>query len=283
MKSEKVELSPEVAKAFEELKMKCLMAPVLAFTDFSRPFVLETDASEDGLGAVLSQKQDDGRYHLVAYTSRVLHGGEKNYHSSKLEFLALKWAMTEQFWECLQYGLFLVKTDNNPLTYILTTLNLNATGHQWVASLASFNMSLEYLCGTDNKVADTLSCIGPVWLEKEVVVVVVLERARHSNAPRAECDDPRMIQQVETVEEDVIIQVRAIADDELKVYRLQQANWPMLQWYDPIICHVIETKQLPDTDHTTLDQFKDGKVHGASGKRLHFEPPERMILVAQYG
>ena len=136
--------------------------------------------------------------------------------------------MTEQFCKYLQYGPFLVKTDNNPLTYILTTPNLDATGHRWVVSLASFKMSLEYLHGADNKVADALSHVGPVCLEKEAVDKI-LKRARNSQAPRAKCDDPRMIEHAENVEEDIVIQVRAIADDELKVHRLQQADWPMLQ------------------------------------------------------
>ena len=64
---------------------------------------------------------------------------EKNYHSTKLEFLALKWAIMEHFKEYLLYQPFLVKTDNNPLTYIMTTPNLDATGHQWVGALAKFN------------------------------------------------------------------------------------------------------------------------------------------------
>ena len=57
---------------------------------------------------VLSQKQDNGRYHIVAYASRGLKRGESRYHSSKLEFLALKWAVTDQFKEYLQYQPFLV-------------------------------------------------------------------------------------------------------------------------------------------------------------------------------
>ena len=64
--------------------------------------------------------------------------------------------MTEQFWEYLQYQPFTVRTDNNPLTYILTTSNLDALGHRWVAMLAGYNMKLEYLKGSD-KVADALS------------------------------------------------------------------------------------------------------------------------------
>ena len=102
------------------------------------------DASKEELEAVLSQKQADGWFHLVAYGSRALTAHEKNYHSTKLEFLALKWAITELFKEYLLYQPFLVKTDNNPLTYIMTTPNLDTTGHQWVGALAKFNFQLEY-------------------------------------------------------------------------------------------------------------------------------------------
>ena len=101
LKSHPVGLPPDALAAFQELKIKCLTALVLAFADFKKPFLLETDALIEGLGAVLSQKQDDSHYHPVAYTSRGLKGSELKYHSSKLEFLALKWAVTEQFREYL--------------------------------------------------------------------------------------------------------------------------------------------------------------------------------------
>ena len=123
LKSEAVSLPSDALDAFEKLKMCCMTAPVLAFADFEKEFQLETDASSEGLGAVLSQKQADGKCHPIAYGSRELKGGEAKYHSSKLEFLALKWAITEQFREYLQYRPFTVLTDNNPLTYILTTPN----------------------------------------------------------------------------------------------------------------------------------------------------------------
>ena len=88
-------LSEEALKAFEELKQACMQSPVLAFTDYTKDFLLETDTSKEGLGVVLSQKQKDGWYHLVAYGSWVLTTHEKNYHSTTLEFLALKWAITD--------------------------------------------------------------------------------------------------------------------------------------------------------------------------------------------
>ena len=132
-KSEHVDLSPEAPEAFDRLKAACLQAPILAFLDFDKPFLLEKNASGRGLGAVLSQKQADGWYHPIAYTSHVMNETEQRYHSNKQEFLALKWVVTEQFHEYLSpYGKnrneFVVCTDNNPLTYIFSSANLDAAG-----------------------------------------------------------------------------------------------------------------------------------------------------------
>ena len=124
-----------------------MSSPVLAFTDCMKDILLKMDASKEGLGAVLSQKQVDGWFHPVAYGSQALTAYKKNYHSTKLEFLALKWAVTEHFKEYLLYQPFLVKTDNNPLMHIMTTPTLDATGHQWVGALAKFNFWLEYQKG----------------------------------------------------------------------------------------------------------------------------------------
>ena len=101
--------------------------------------------------------QDDGCYHPVAFGSRTLTPSEQNYHSSKLEFLTLKWSITEHFKEYLAYAPFTVRMDNNPLTYVLTTPNLDATRHCWVGALASYEFTLEYQKGSDNAVADVLS------------------------------------------------------------------------------------------------------------------------------
>ena len=125
-----VQLPPEVWEAVGILKNKIQLAPVLVFLDFDKPFLLETDASKEGLGAVLSQKQDDGCYHPIAFTSHSLTPTEKNYHSSKLEFFALKWSVMEHFKEYLAHAPFVVRMDNNPLTYILATPNLDTTGHR---------------------------------------------------------------------------------------------------------------------------------------------------------
>ena len=83
-KSEHVVLPEDALRVFEALKQACMTAPVLTFTDYTKPFLLEMDASKDGLWAVLSQKQGDRQYHPVAYSSRALTPHEKNYHSTKL-------------------------------------------------------------------------------------------------------------------------------------------------------------------------------------------------------
>ena len=213
LKSHPVGLPPDALAAFQELKIKCLTAPVLAFEDFKKPCLLETDASIEGLGAMLSQKQDDSRYHPIAYASRGRKGGELKYHSSKLEFLALEWAMTEQFREYLQYQPFLVRTDNNPLTYVMTTPNLDAVRHRWVAAMAGYNFEIEYVHGMDNKVADTLSHVGG-RLDEEAVkelldqgaIKELLNHAVHYGVPRAEADDPRVVEEYKRAEGEIIIQ-----------------------------------------------------------------------------
>ena len=149
----------------------------------------------------------------VAYSSHGLKGGELKYHSSKLEFLALKWAVTEQFREYLQYQPFLVRTDNNPLTYVMTTPNLDAVGHRWVAAMAGYNFKVEYIRGTDNKVADALSRVGE-RLDEEAVkelldqgaIKELLNHAVCYGVPRAEADDPRVVEEHEKAEGEIIIQ-----------------------------------------------------------------------------
>ena len=123
---------PEQQQAFDLIIEKLTSPPVLAYADYSKEFILNIDASGDGLGAVLYQ-ETDGIEHVIAYASRGLRANECNYPAHKLEFLALKWAVTDKFHDYLYGNKFQVRTDNNPLTYVLTTAKLDATGHRWLA------------------------------------------------------------------------------------------------------------------------------------------------------
>ena len=122
-------------------------------------FQLQTDASDLGLGTVLYQNDDEGHQRVIAYASRSLSHTERNYPTHKLEFLALKWAITDRFHEYLCGGQFDVYTDNNPLTYILTSAKLDATVQRWVASLANYDFRIFYKTGKTNVEADALSRI----------------------------------------------------------------------------------------------------------------------------
>ena len=120
----------EQMDAFQHLKELLTSPPILGFADYDLPFELHTDASKLGLGAVLYQEQQ-GQKKVISYASRSLNPAEKNYPAHKLEFLALKWAITEKFNDYLYGHKFTVLTDNNPLTYVLTTARLDAAGHRW--------------------------------------------------------------------------------------------------------------------------------------------------------
>ena len=145
--------------AFEKLVDMCCEAPILAYADYTKPFTVHTDASLDGLGAVLYQCQE-GKDRVIAYASRGFSQSERNYPAHKLEFLALKWAVTDKFHDYLYGNSFTVKTDNNPLTYVLTSAKLDATGHRWVANLSEYNFDIIYRSGPSNRDADALSRIS---------------------------------------------------------------------------------------------------------------------------
>ena len=115
---ERVEWSSECQDVVDQLIDHLQSSEVIAYPDWDQPFFLNCDASNLGLGAVLYQNQN-GVDRVISYASRTLTEAEKNYnfHSGKLEFLALYWSVTERFPDYLRYGPgFTVYTDNNPLT-----------------------------------------------------------------------------------------------------------------------------------------------------------------------
>ena len=159
-------------EGFDQLKKALTEAPVLAYPDYSKPFILETDASLKGLGAVLSQKGDDNEIRVVAYASRSLRPSEKSmrdYSSAKIELMALKWSVCDKFKDYLLGSKFTVFTDNNPLCYIKSS-KLGAAQIRWLSELALYDFDIVYRTGKSNLVADALSRRPEVEeeIEKEV-------------------------------------------------------------------------------------------------------------------
>jgi transposase InsO family protein len=144
--------------AFQRLKDALTSPPVLSYPDFSRPFIIRTDASTIGLGAVLCQDNGDkAGPQVIAYASRSLKPSEKHYSPYKLEFLAVYWAVTKKFSHYVQGSTFTVTTDHNPLTHVLTSAKLDSTGHRWLAELMNYHFDIRYKPGKHNGDADALS------------------------------------------------------------------------------------------------------------------------------
>ena len=149
----------ECRQAWLDLRSHLINSSILAFPNFEKVFYCQTDASLKGLGAVLSQVQEDGERKVVAFASRSLRPSEKNssnYSSRKLELLALKWSICEKFRPYLQSSHCVVLTDSNPLRY-LSTSKLSAVELRWVSQLASFSLDVRHVPAHSNVVADCLS------------------------------------------------------------------------------------------------------------------------------
>lgn len=222
-------------EAFSTLIEKLSNPPVLGYADFSKPFLLNTDASSAGLGAVLYQLQE-GEERVIAYASRGLRAAERNYPAHKLEFLSLKWAVVDKFKDYLYGNKFQVRTDNNPLTYVLTTAKLDATSHRWLASLSGFDFSLKYRSGKTNTDADALSRL-PVRADKSDTVLFP--------------GDVKAITQASLVSSERVPAAEAISLSQCVVdfdsgdgipqdSKFSSVDWKMEQAKDPVLARVID-------------------------------------------
>ena len=131
---------------------------MLTFPNFEVPFILETDASGSGLGAVLSQKQEDGAIRPVAYASRTLQKHERNYTISELEALAVVWA-TKHFHVYLYGHKCTAFTDHSALKYLLNTPHPSGKLARWGLALQELDLDIQYRPGKENTNADVLSRI----------------------------------------------------------------------------------------------------------------------------
>ena len=177
---------------------------------------------------------------------------EQRYHSNKQEFLALKWAVTEQFHEYLSpYGKnrneFVIWTDNNPLTYIFSSANLDAAGQRWVAQLVSYNFALEYQKGKDNTVADFLSHLDDHLPPGEVQdylnkipypgVKAVLDNAITPLTERAE-QGVRPNPDNQKASSEVTVGVRPA-----RLATTNITNWKLEQQEDPVLYQVVKHRK----------------------------------------
>ena len=149
----------ECEQAFHKLRDALCKEPVLRGPDFNRQFVLQTDASNRGVGAVLSQRDDDGTDRPVAYYSKKLLPREEKYSTIEKECLAIKLAV-QAFRVYLLGRCFLVQTDHRALQWLDQLKENNARLTRWSLYLQSFKFSVEHRSGKENGNADALSRQG---------------------------------------------------------------------------------------------------------------------------
>ncbi|MEW8115521.1 MAG: ribonuclease H family protein [Candidatus Thiodiazotropha endolucinida] len=231
----------EQEQAFWTIIERLTHPPVLAYADYKLPFKLHTDASSTGLGAVLYQHQD-GRDRVVAYASRSLKPSEKNYPAHKLEFLALKWAITDKFHDYLYGSVFEAVTDNNPLTYILTTAKLDATGQRWVAALSAYNFTLSYRSGINNADADGLSRKVPETAD--CIKFPEVLKAISSAVSTPHQDVPYVHRVASIVSPDEITVEQEVPQDFLDATSLKTTDWLKAQRADRNISQILELLAL---------------------------------------
>ena len=158
-KNKKYEWTTECEQAMQKLKSALLSAPVLRRPDFKRPFVIHTDASNVGMGAVLEQKDDEGNSHPVLYWSKTFNSAERNYSVTERECLAVVEAI-KQFRHYVYGSPFTVVTDHNALKWLRTAKDLSGRLQRWALRLEEHNYTIEYRKGTENANADALSRLG---------------------------------------------------------------------------------------------------------------------------
>ena len=247
-KNPKFTWGPSQQQAFETVIDRLATAPVLAFANYNLPFKLHTDASSNGLGAVLYQHQD-GLDKVIAYASRSLKPSEKTYSAHQLEFLALKWAITDNYHDYLHGSSFEVATDNNPLTYILTSARLDATGNRWFAALSNYNFTITYRSCELNQDADALSRLPEPTELQTMVYPDVLKAILNSCQVLTE-ERPLAESLIVTHALHADVPERNIPQDQLKALSRSSAYWNKGQGDDPVISrvkHTVLSRQKPSS------------------------------------
>lgn len=177
-KSKKFEWTVEAHSAFEELKRCLTTAPFLANPDFGRPFVIQCDASNTGVGGVLYQVSEDGREAPIAYMSQKLNAAQQNYSVTELECLAAILSV-ERFRQYVEGMTFKIVTDHASLQWLMGLKDLSGRLARWSLRLQSFDFTIEHRKGSLNVVPDALSRT----FAEEVVQQHAVERLMVGDSP----------------------------------------------------------------------------------------------------
>jgi hypothetical protein len=148
----------EQENAFNTLKQALISKPVLRHPNFNKPFYVMTDGSAKGFGAVLSQRDENGKDYVIAYASHSIGGAKKNYSATDLELAAAIWAM-EKFYYYIGYSKFTLITDHAAMKYLKNNPIKELKGRlaKWSLRIQPFDFEIEHRAGKINTNADVLS------------------------------------------------------------------------------------------------------------------------------
>ena len=253
--------------SFNCLKKKLVEGPVLVYPDFTKDFVLETDASIQGLGAILSQVQEDGKCHPVSYASRALSPQERNYSITELETLAVVWAMGH-FHKYLYGHNVMVFTDYAAVKAVLQAPNPSGKHAQWwtkVYGSGVKNVQIIYRAGKENLNADTLS------------------RQPYSPAPKEGVAEGEI--QVCAVSSETDIESLLRMDPET----VMSIDFSREQKKDPQVCEIIcflENGEIPTEEKRAKKVVLQQTLFAIVNKILYYVDPKnnhhRRVVVPQY-
>ena len=152
---------PNQETAFATLKTRLSTAPILAYPDWSQTFLLQTDASNTAIAAVLSQMGSDGLEHVIGYASRVLQDRECRYDTREKELLAVVYGC-ETFRHYLAPSSFIVITDHANLKWLMSSTKISGRLARWILQLQDFVFEVRHKPGRANRNADALSRLPTV-------------------------------------------------------------------------------------------------------------------------
>ncbi len=210
--------SHDCQHAFEQLKSTLSSPPILGHPNTDLPFSVYTDASDVGLGAVLTQKMSSGMEEVLAYASRTLNRAERNYSATEKECLAVIWSL-EKWQHYLEPKLFTVITDHSALKWVLSSTKTTSRLIRWALRLQRFNFIVEYRKGKLNSVPDALSripsqvkcCLYSKHMDDDIPISCETIKEEQQKDPAIEQIIKQLAERDDKVEQDF-----AVLDD--KVY-----------------------------------------------------------------
>ena len=237
----------ECQEAFDHLRRRLTTAPVLAFPDYSKPFILDTDASDTGIGAVLSQLDDDGRECVIAYGSRLLTKAERRYCVTCRELLAVV-VFTSHFRPHLLNRHFKLRTDHGSLTWLCNFKDPEGQLARWLEKLQEFDFKIVHRGGKKHCNADALSripCVQcgrePPTEETSLIIEAVDTQLEDSVTPSMLQYDPENVQSLQREDPTLMLVIKAMESNQTPTPAEIKSQSPgarrLIQMKDQLVIH----------------------------------------------